>query len=320
MAKVAIIYTGETRTMETAIHYFKKNVLLNDNYHVFAVVQSNNIELDNLCIRKTFGNNLKKINWFNKNDSKWTNLREKQLEKIFIDDNWKNYLRNSGSLIEYYQMHLAYKLCENYEKDNNIEYDFVLRCRTDVIIKDPINFDIIFEKNYIKELLYKIKEFLNSETIISEKVLVMFMNTFYNEKRIFYDYIANSKRTLTNYFNKLLEINDDDEFVNKLLTYLQNGSYIISLRENIVYFVKRKLMNYINILGITYGDYHDDNNLYWFNAESQLENICLVNGIDIFNSTTILEGSSLYGYNHLNYFNENNELKDDKYSFFIKRY
>ena len=79
-------------------------------------------------------------------------------------------------------------------------------------------------------------------------------------------------------------------------------------------------MNYINVLGITYGDYLDDKNSYWFDAESQLENICATNNIDKFNSTTELEVNSLYNYHHTNYFEENWELKQDNYSFFIKRY
>jgi uncharacterized protein YfbU (UPF0304 family) len=44
MSKVAIIYTGETRTIESTLGHFKKNVLLNNNYHVFAIVQSDNVE------------------------------------------------------------------------------------------------------------------------------------------------------------------------------------------------------------------------------------------------------------------------------------
>jgi hypothetical protein len=320
MAKVAIIYTGEARTIETTITYFKKNVILNENYHVFSVIQTNNIEEHNNLLINIIGKNLKKKIWFDKNDSTWITLRETQLEKMNLCDNWKNYLRFSGSMIEYYQMYLAYKLIETYENENNIKYDYVIRIRTDIIIKDVIDFDIIYEKNYIKKMLYKIKDFINSETIISEKVLYIFMNAFYNEKRIVYNMTQMNNFTTVN-FNKLLETNNENQFVEMVYEYLTGGNNIITLRKNLVYFAKRNVLNSINILGITYGEHIvNKDNSYWFNAESQLENICMINNIHYFSSTTDLEDLSLYSYDHNNYFDENNELKEENFSFFIKRY
>jgi hypothetical protein len=320
MAKVAIIYTGETRTIETTIAHFKKNVLLNSNYHVFSVIQSDNIDHYNNIIREVLGENLKNLEFFDKNNTDWITLRENQIQKMSITDRWKDYLKTSGSIIEYYQMYLAYQLLEKYETENNIKYDFVLRFRTDTILKDVINFDIIFEKTYITNILYKIKELLNSDTIISEDIFTVFMNSFYSENRIFYKNIDIPKIIVTDHLNKLLKINNEDQFIDELIKYLNNGNYVISFRKNVIYFLRRNLMNYIHVLGITYGDYIDEKNSYWFDAESQLENICAINNIDKFNSTTELEGNSLYNYHHLNYFNENGELKQDNYSFFIKRY
>lgn len=79
-------------------------------------------------------------------------------------------------------------------------------------------------------------------------------------------------------------------------------------------------MIHINILGITYGDYTIENNSYWWNAESQLKIISYKNNIDFYGSVTELEGISLYAYSHVNYFDENNNLLDTDFSFFIKRY
>lgn len=82
------------------------------------------------------------------------NLRETQLQKMNNCQDWIiNYLRNSGSMIEYYQMYLAYKSLEEYENNNNIQYDYVLRFRTDTVIKDKLDFDIMFDfdRDYIKK-------------------------------------------------------------------------------------------------------------------------------------------------------------------------
>ena len=319
MSKVAILYTGESRTIETTIQYFKNNVLLNNNYHVFALVQSDNIDYHHQIIMNAIGSHIKNLQWFDKNDQTWLQIREDLLQKINIPENWKNYLNNSGSMIEYYQMYLAYQALEKYETENNIKYDFVLRMRTDVILKDTIDFDAIFEKTYVKNTLYKIKDFLNENTIISEKVLHLFMNSFYIEKRYLYKNMDLTKMIITQDLNTLLEISNEETFIDELVYYLKFGKYMVCLRSNIIYFLRRELMNDIYTLGITYGEYLDATNEYWFNAESQLDNICSKNNIDKFNSTTDLEGLSLYNYHHLNYFDEN-ELKQDDYSFFIKRY
>ena len=322
MKKVAIIYTGEARTIETTINFFKNNVILNDNYHVFAVIQSNNIELHNNIIKDTIGENLKSLNWFNNTDDNWINLRETQLEKMNNCQDWTiNYLRNSGSMIEYYQMYLAYKSLAQYENTHNITYDYVLRFRTDTVMKDKLDFDTMFnfDREYIKKLLYKIKEHNNLENIISFKALNILMGVFYNEKRLYYKNNYDQNKILEKIY-RFLEISDEDKYIDSLTDYLKNGNYIISLRENIIYFMKRELMVHLNILGVTYGDYTLENDAYWWNAESQLKLISYKNNIDFYGSVTDLEGASLYAYNHLNYFDENNNLLNTDFSFFIKRY
>jgi hypothetical protein len=62
-----------------------------------------------------------------------------------------------------------------------------------------------------------------------------------------------------------------------------------------------------------------ENNFYWFNAESQLFQICRENGVDIFDSTTDLEEKSIYNYNENNYFENNVLKKSNDFSFFIRR-
>ena len=140
--KIAIIYTGEVRTIEKAIQYFKENVIINDNYHVFALLQTNNIEYFDNLVKNNLGDNLKSINWFNNGNEEWVNMRESLLNQMStVGENWKNYLRNSGSMIEYYQMYLAYKNIEEYEKTNNFQYDYIMRIRCDVVLTHPIYFD-----------------------------------------------------------------------------------------------------------------------------------------------------------------------------------
>ena len=302
---VAVIYTGATRTIESTIRLFKQNVVLNENYHVYGVVQSGQIEHETL-IRETLGDNIKSLKWFDNENVEWITIREELLQNMILDERWKHYLRTSGSMIEYYQMYLAYQALERYEKEHDMKYDFVLRFRTDTVIKDVIRFDDIFEKEHVTHIVNKIKDNLDIE-MTSDQFLDVFMNTFYNEKRIGYELKYQTKTE----FKMGYTIDD-------LIDYLKNGNYMVSLRKNVIYFVRRDTMTQLHLLGITYGKYTDAD-YYWFNSESQLEKICESLHIDKYNSTTQLEDESLYLYNPTHYYEED-QLKENEYSFFIKRH
>ena len=319
--KIAILYTGEFRTIEKTIELFKQNVLINDNCHVFAVIQNNNNENIDQFIQNAVKDNLKTYINFDKNDDNWINIREKLLNDMNTHENWKNYLRNSGSMIEYYQMYLAYYSMSKYEKENDIEYDFVIRFRTDTVLKDKLNFDWLeHNDDTIRNMLYKIKDKYNFDTIMSTETLNIFFSTFYNEKRLDYMPIPDCDITPAT-LNKLLNETTEEQFISRLCEYIKNGDYIIGFRVNVIYFIKRQLMDKIHLLGINYGKYvyEKEKNIYWVNAECQLRQTCLQNNIDFYSSVTNLEDISLYSYNKNNYFDETNNLLDDNYSFFIMR-
>ena len=325
--KIAIIYTGEVRTIEKTIQYFKENVIINDNYHVFALLQTNNIEYFDTFVKDNIGNNLKYINWFNNNEE-WISIRESLLSQMPLQDNWKNYLRNSGSMIEYYQMYLAYKNIEDYENTHNFKYDYIMRIRCDVILNHPIYFDWdSFTLNDVKSLLYEIKEINGFDSIISYDVINIFMNSFYHKNRILCKNVTFSNYQFSTQFKNLLIKNDEnnenneEKFIQSMLDYLLTGNYAITFRKNVIYFMKRNLFTNISKLGITYGTAHKmNNNEYWFNAESQLEQIFIENDIDVFDSTTSLEGASLYSYNEDVYFENTVLKKTHEFLFFIRRY
>ena len=274
---LAIIYTGEVRTIEKTIDYFLKNVV-SEKTHVFAVLQGEHYDS---FVRQKLGDKLKSLTWF-RNEQEWISLRESLLNDMSCPDMWKNYLRRSGSMIEYYQMYLAYKQIEEQEKLGE-KYDYIMRMRCDVVLTEPINID------------YKLCE------EVKEEDYVRFMNSFYHPKRFHQDAGGPNFYKIEGSFKE----------------YFEKGNYIITLRNNIIYFANRETFRKISNLGITYGKYvlQDD---YWFNAENQLRGICRANQIDIFDSVMQLEDKSLYEYNENNYF-ENGELKTDCL-FFIRRY
>ena len=321
--KIAVIYTGEVRTIEKTIKYLKKNVLLHENVHVFAVLQSNNIGYYDNFVKNNIGTHLKSLEWFHPNNDDWLQIREQLLDPMSVSNEWKSYLKNSGSMIEYYQMFLAYQEIKKREYEKGYSYDYILRIRCDVILTHPIYFDWDdCSIDNIKDYLYQIKKHLQSESILCYDVLQYFMNTFYHKDRLFCKTLTFDNYAVSDEFRQLLEIevSNENEFIEKVYSYFKKGKYIITLRSNQIYFIKRQYFENISKIGITYGNQHImPNNNYWFNSESQIKQICLENNVDIFDSTTLLEGQSLYEYNENNYF-ENGELKQTyDCLFFIKR-
>jgi hypothetical protein len=332
MIKIAIFYTGLVRTLESTIPHIV-NFLNNENYinncefGIFCSLQSNSVNEQNYInqtLLANFGNKIKSISWIDKNANEWQNLSTQLVSNIDISESWKGYLLSSGSMIEYYQMYNSYSYMKNYERENNINYDFVLRLRTDVILKDKINFNFqSFTPSLIKEQLIKAQNILNKDSFINKDVFNYFMNTFAINNRKTYDINKISISQIhENSFDGLQKIDlNEEEYVNALYNYIQNGDFLLTLRNNVVYFGKAKVFEKIHKLGINYGAYKiAEEPTYWFNAECQLSGICRENNIDYYSSVTNLEGDSLYNYNQSNYFdNNNNKLISDRYSFFIKR-
>lgn len=148
-----------------------------------------------------------------------------------------------------------------------------------------------------------------------QNVTYMFMNALLDPGRIAYAKYLHSNRSTEKYYRDQVDKIDD------LANYVRHGKYIISLRNNVVYITNRENIDMIAKLGYEYGKYRMEDNDYWFNAESQLETICLNHEIALYNSTTELECASLYEYCTSNYFDETGSLKSgEDFLFFICRH
>jgi hypothetical protein len=336
--QIAIFFTGEPRTIYKTIVYLKKNIIKKkENFHIFTILQktNHNEHLEDLedFFKNIFQNNLKSFLWFDKNEENWNNKQNELISKINnISQNWKNYLKNSGSMIEYYQMYLAYQSMKDYEEKNNIYYDYIFRIRSDNIITNPILFDWIdFDILKIKEYFYKIKEYYQFNSIINYEVICLFMNSIYFPERFKvikdrnnYNFTKDKEYMLTNDLKNLLKHTKEDEFLNDFYSYFKKEKYCFIFRTNNIYFMNRKYFDNISILALRYGEYpmYNNEDTYWFNSESQFIKCLNHNHIDIFDSFTQIEEKSIYEYNNSNYFNHFNELitNDPNLLFFICRH
>lgn len=303
--KIAILFTGALRTIKKTMRYFKQNLLLNSDVDVFACLQNDTQESNESIeswLYQEIGSHLKNLQWFNISEhSDWNSLRNKQLSNLYLVEHWKNYLKTSGSMIEYYQLYLAYqKMC--YYEDTHQRYKYIIRSRTDTIFAKPIDFHWLnLSDSQINDRIILINEelHLSDIEITPLNTLKYFMSTIISDQ-----IIPNIQNIIPNYIpNNRPEIPQTPSEFN---TYIKNGSYILTLRANNLYIINRELFNFLPTLCFAYGylksPHRDD---YWFNAEGQFQAACYFSGLTVFDYNTNFEDKSLYEYDEKRYFDLN---------------
>ena len=303
--KIAIIFTGALRTVKKTIKYFKKHLLLSSDVDIFACVQNDTSQSDNewtSWFKEQMGSHLKEITWFSIDKyPHWITHRDLLLEHIHLDNSWKGYLRNSGSMIEYFQLQLAYMKMSKYENQNHFSYDYIVRSRTDSIYAKPIDFHWL---QWTDEDVAKRVEAIRQEMALSnieitpQNLLKYFMCTIISD-----DLIPNLEFILADYTPSQTEITPNNSEFNH---YIKNGRYILTIRKNNLYIVRRDLFHLIPSLGTMYGFMKSpiaDN--YWFNAECQFRDACYYSCLSIFEYSTVFEEKSLeypHHWNEANFF------------------
>ena len=303
--KVAVLFTGALRTIKKTMRYFKQNVLLNQDVDVFACLQNDtsmsNSEWES-WIREEMGDHLKLITWFSPDDHQdWISLRDKLISHLNLIEHWKNYIKNSGSIIEYYQLYLSYlKMC-SYE-DTHQRYKYIIRVRTDTIFAQPVDFHWInWSDSEVEERIQKINNELTLSNIevTPKNTLTYFMTTLISDKLI-----PNMQNITTRYIPNQYGVIPSS--VTELNQYVKTGAYILVIRANNLYVVSREFFNLIPTLSFMYGflkSPHNDE--YWYNAENQFQSACYFSGLAVFDYNTLFEDKSLYEYDEKRYFDLN---------------
>jgi hypothetical protein len=306
--KVAVILTGALRTIKKTIKYFKQNVLLNADIEVFACIQ-NDTDISNTVweewIHNEMGSHLKHLMWFNLSEHQpWVHFRDNLLSHINLRQHWKEYLVSSGSIIEHYQMYLAYlEMCQ-FESYNG-KYSYIIRCRTDTIFGKPIDFNWLnWTDTQVEQRMAKVNLELHKLgiEITPPNTLKYFMSTIISDS-----IIENIPKITTEYLpakHTSIPINPS-----QLNDYVKNGEYILTLRANLLYIVNRDFFKLIPGLPFLYLFVNSPHGTeYWFNSEEQFQAICYLSNLTVFNYSTEYENLSLYEYDEKLYFDENYNL------------
>jgi hypothetical protein len=290
--RTVVILTGQLRTIRKTMRFLKRNVVTG-HQDVFACLQNDTQESEEsweTWLREEIPT-FKRIIWFsNERCPEWIPIRTRLVEAMAISNLWKDYLKTSGSMIEYYQLYLAYHAMEHYEQRHG-RYDQLVRMRTDSIFCKMIDFhwldwtvsDIASRWNEItKRLEQPVKS-----AVTHSQVFHTFMGTLLSDD------------LLTNLPSLLLRTLPHEGAVipntmEEVYEYLHRGRYLIGVRTNNLYVVRRDLFHLIPALGTMYGLFrgpHEDP--YWFNAENQFVNACYHSNLTVHTYSTVLEEHSL---------------------------
>jgi hypothetical protein len=297
----AIILTGALRTIRKTMRFFKRNVLCSVDRHevaVYACVQNDTQESDEswtAWLKAEIGPCLLDVTWFSlEKFPAWTAHRDLQLENLRIDEGWKGYLRKSGSMIEYFQLQLAYmKMCK-IEATGGFRYDYIVRARTDSIYAKPVDFHWLdwTVEEVAQRLAVIQKELVASQMAASDKdVFKYFMCTLWSDAVIpnlpfiSVEYVPSP----TDSTDSTVSVTADD-----IYRYLHKGRYIMTIRKNNLYVVQRDLFHFVPTLGTMYGflrSPHSDP--WWFNAEGQFRDACYYSCMSVFEYSSPFEERSL---------------------------
>jgi hypothetical protein len=297
--RTVVIFTGALRTVKKTIRYFKQNVLYN-NVDVFLCVQNDTQQPNEewaAWFKEQMGVHMKSIEWFSlAAHPEWVTHRDAILQNIQLDNGWKNYLRTSGSMIEYFQLQLANQKVCLYEQTHGFQYDYLVRARTDSIYAKPVDFHwLTWTDAEVAARVQRIREeMIQSKIEVTDRSLLQYFmatvisdTTIPNLPRIFADYVLNDADRPPIHVT-------DKPYETALNQYLKQGRYILTIRKNNLYVIRRNLFFMIPSLGTMYGlprsPAADD---YWFNAECQFRSACYYSGISIFDYSSLFEEKSL---------------------------
>lgn len=298
MFRVAVFLTGALRTIRRTVRYLKQNILdVNPHAKVFACIQNDSSTPSGEWeewIKESLGHEvLRRVIWYTPESFRmYSEMRDVHLQFAHIDPSWKQYLRTSGSIVEYVQMQQAYMAASYYETEVGEKFDYVIRVRTDSVFLKPVDFHWLhWSDEQVAERVGTIRHVMKTAGLDTEDeqlVQTYFMKTLLSD-----DTIPNIPNLCSNKAQSVLPVHFSTD-ASRLNEYLRHGRYILTFRVNHLYICKRDLFTIIPSLGSMYGFYKTPySDPYWFNAENQFQGACYYSALTAFDYSTFFESTSL---------------------------
>ena len=133
-------------------------------------------------LTEIFGNRLKKLYIDDFNPNKIDTIYDKNNEYhvTFMNNSYSNSNRKQALIGQQYKVYKCYNLIQDYEKENNIQYDIIIKSRFDVLLTNlnKINIrSLNFENNIY---LYTFGNYISDVWAIGDKFIMSKYCNYYN--------------------------------------------------------------------------------------------------------------------------------------------
>jgi hypothetical protein len=262
--------TGGYRVFDKTWKIIKENLVIPNNAKLFIFVESPYLDEEFQAKMKSFfgeylgtAKTLESTRTYEYNKIVEFLLQQKQgLEDIEFNRVGvpKQYITQSGSILEYYQFMKCYDLILEYERRNNVRFDLFMRTRPDIPVLTTLAITDFFKSvDHDKLEKYGREIYVRSmgNDIIARK-------------------IQDGKNTLQNFKEgydpfRGLDLDDDD-----LLRMINEEEFIWTIYYNWIWIAKRHVMQQLYPMIYFYGDFWGEK--YAYASESQFrEYLCRMN-------------------------------------------
>ena len=264
----------------------RENVLEAADADLFVCVQNDTSESEAAWgewFQQECGARLKSLRWFRLEEyPEWAVHRDKVLVGMPMADLWKDYLKTSGSMVEYLQLYLVDQEMRAHEGLDE-KYDYVVRARTDSIFTVPLDF------HWLRWSDDDVKARMDRVAGEVADPVAMFMGTLLFQEL--------PELTQVHAMSTPAEAPLPEFNAAALNQYLKTGRYALTLRRNNLYLMRRACFYLLPAaLAFGYGlprSPATDNPDYWFNAECQFRTACHYADLALFDYSTNFEEASL---------------------------
>ena len=281
MSKVAVLFTGAYRTFDKTYQHILDNIL-KPNYATAFVLCESSLSESNF-------NNIFQVRWNNyigtvksvntTRTEEFNNILDYILKSKqgLSNDNLRHYgfnqdyLKNSGSILEYYQFMKCYELMLEYERHHNIKFDIIIRSRFDLILTQPLCLNNFFD-NIDTNLINKYGEEVYIRSLGNENMAKLL--------------VSNKMVKLFEYQPFILELSSYDS--TNTLNKINENKYIWTFYCNWIWIAKRHTMDIIYPFVYFYGSFFSNKRDY-FNSENQFYDYLQFHNCQIFNFFTQTE-------------------------------
>ena len=231
--KIAVCFFGHLRTFKRCATYIKKNLLNHYDCDLFMHTWS---EYNHNT--KTWHDNKSIAGIVTKEKilSVYKDIKDIIIEKQIVEDLGNITITSDNKIISlfgiksmYHSMLTSYNLCEQYAKNNNIEYDFILMIRPDIVLSDSFNIEKYISILSLDELAKAFFTISNNSAAIdgAYKSLRATDLLFFSKTNIIGNILNNSYNIIQEISNKKVINNSPEVEFCKLINLLGYNIYLI---------------------------------------------------------------------------------------------